>query len=207
MIKQKFITLDGIDGAGKSSHITWLAETLRARGARVTLTREPGGTRLGEIWREQLLRDKMTKESQTLLMFASRSEHLEQVIRPSLERGDWVICDRFTDATYAYQGGGYGVSSDMIDALATWLHGDCMPDITLLFDVPIEVARQRMVRDGRAPDRFEGEQGDFMQRVRDAYLSLAALNPQRYRVLDGTKTKDAIQMRFLDLIDELLPTA
>lgn len=205
MVKTKFITFEGIDGAGKSSHLSWFAEMLRARGARVTVTREPGGTHLGEIWREQLLRDKMTTESQVLLMFASRSEHLDQVIRPSLARGDWVICDRFTDATYAYQGSGHGVSTDLIDTLATWLHSDCMPDVTLLFDVSVETARRRLLSEGRSPDRFESEQGDFMQRVRDAYLALAASDPQRYRIIDGARTKEDIREKLVDLIEELFP--
>ncbi|MDR1530248.1 MAG: dTMP kinase [Burkholderiales bacterium] len=205
MIKPKFITFEGIDGAGKSSHIEWFGESLRARGVRVLITREPGGTRLGEIWREQMLREQMTAESQTLLMFASRSEHLAQLIRPALMRSDWVLCDRFTDATYAYQGGGYGVATDTIDMLAQWLHSDCVPDMTILFDVPLDVSRQRLMRNGRSLDRFENEEKDFMQRVRDAYLGLAARDPQRYRLVDGSQTRDTIRNTLCDFLDELLP--
>ncbi|MCL2297083.1 MAG: dTMP kinase [Proteobacteria bacterium] len=199
----RFITLEGIDGAGKSTHLDWLAETLRQRGVNVVVTREPGGTALGEQWREQLLHETMSRETQTLLMFAARSEHLAQVIRPALARGDWVLCDRFTDATYAYQGGGHGVSKDTITHLAHWLHGDCMPDLTLLFDVPLEISQKRLQADGRELDRFEREPDGFMQRVRDAYLELARQAPQRYRVIDGRKSIDAIRDALCSIVNTL----
>ncbi len=199
----RFITLEGVDGAGKSTHIGWLTETLRQRGVDVVVTREPGGTALGEQWRQQLLHEAMTYETQTLLMFAARSEHLAQVIRPALARGDWVLCDRFTDATYAYQGGGHGVSTATIASLAQWLHGDCMPDLTLLFDVPPEVSQKRLQATGRALDRFEREPDGFMQRVRDAYLELARQAPQRYRVVDGRKSVDAIREELRGILDTL----
>ncbi|MDR2173421.1 MAG: dTMP kinase [Burkholderiales bacterium] len=203
-VPPRFITLEGIDGAGKSTHIDWLAETLRQRGVNVVVTREPGGTALGEQWREQLLHETMTRETQTLLMFAARSEHLAQVIRPALARGDWVLCDRFTDATYAYQGGGHGVSTETVTHLAHWLHGDCMSDLTLLFDVPLEVSQQRLQVDGRALDRFEREPDGFMQRVRDAYLELARKAPQRYRVIDGRKSIDEIRDELRGILDTLI---
>ncbi|MCL2309778.1 MAG: dTMP kinase [Proteobacteria bacterium] len=199
----RFITLEGIDGAGKSTHIDWLAETLWQRGINVVVTREPGGTASGEQWREQLLHEKMTRETQTLLMFAARSEHLAQVIRPALARGDWVLCDRFTDATYAYQGGGHGVSTDTITHLAHWLHGDCMPDLTLLFDVPLGVSQQRLQAGGRTLDRFEREPEGFMQRVREAYLDLARQAPQRYRVIDGRNSIDAIRDELRGIVNAL----
>jgi dTMP kinase len=199
----RFITLEGIDGAGKSTHIEWLTETLRQRGVNVVVTREPGGTVLGEQWRNQLLHETMTRETQTLLMFAARSEHLAQVIRPALARGDWVLCDRFTDATYAYQGGGHGVSTDIITHLAHWLHGDCMPDLTLLFDVPLKVSQKRLQMTGRKLDRFECEPGGFMQRVRDAYLELARQAPQRYHVIDGTGSIDAIRAELCGILNTL----
>ncbi|MDR2244295.1 MAG: dTMP kinase [Burkholderiales bacterium] len=199
----RFITLEGIDGAGKSTHMDWLTEALRQRGVNVVVTREPGGTTLGEQWRNQLLHETMTRETQMLLMFAARSEHLAQVIRPALARGDWVLCDRFTDATYAYQGGGHGVSTDTITHLAHWLHSDCMPDLTLLFDVPLEVSQERLQAGGRALDRFECEPDGFMQRVRDAYLELARQAPQRYRVIDGRNSIDAIRDELRGVLDAL----
>ncbi|MDR2016384.1 MAG: dTMP kinase [Burkholderiales bacterium] len=202
-ILPRFITLEGIDGAGKSTHIHWLTEALRQRGVNVVVTREPGGTALGEQWRDQLLHETMTRETQTLLMFAARSEHLTQVIRPALARGDWVLCDRFTDATYAYQGGGHGVSMDTITHLAHWLHGDCMPDLTLLFDVPLEVSQKRLQADGRALDRFEREPDGFMQRVREAYLELAQQAPKRYRVIDGRNSIAAIREELHNILDAL----
>ena len=137
----RFITLEGIDGAGKSTHIAWLAEAVRTHGHRVVTTREPGGTPLGEALRALLLHEPMMHDSEALLMFAARREHLEQVIRPALARGDWVLCDRFTDATFAYQGGGHGVSLERIRELEHWIHTDCQPDLTFLFDVPIDVSR------------------------------------------------------------------
>jgi len=186
----RFITLEGIDGAGKSTHIKWLAVEISARGHGVVSTREPGGTPLGEALRELVLRQPMTHDTETLLMFAARREHLEQVIRPALARGDWVVCDRFTDATYAYQGGGHGVPLPRILELEQWVHGDRQPDLTLLFDVPPEVSRKRLDlarSEGRELDKFETEAGGFMGRVRDAYLARAAADPARFRIVDSTR--------------------
>ncbi len=186
----RFITLEGIDGAGKSTHLPWLCGRLEAAGHAVVATREPGGTAIGEALRSLILREPMTHDSEALLMFAARREHLDRVIRPALGRGAWVLCDRFTDATYAYQGGGHGVDRDRIRQLEEWIHGDCQPDLTLLFDVPTGVSRERLDRSqvaGRALDKFELEAGAFFDRVRGAYLDRARADPQRFRVVDSTR--------------------
>jgi dTMP kinase len=192
----RFITLEGIDGAGKSTHAAWIVETLQARGHAVLATREPGGTPLGEALRDLLLRDAMDHESETLLLFAARREHVEHVVRPALRRGEWVVCDRFTDATYAYQGGGHGVSRAWIRALAQHVHGDCNPDLTLLFDVPTAVSRERLTRaqeHGRELDKFEREAGAFFERVRNAYLELAQAEPARFRIVDSSQPIDFVR--------------
>ena len=186
MARGKFITFEGVDGAGKSTHIAAFADALRARGLQVVTTREPGGTPLGEKLRELLLHETMHLEAAALLMFASRREHIAQVIQPALQRGDWVISDRFTDASFAYQGGGRQLSADRLDVLEQWVHADLQPDLTLLFDVPLAVARERLNRT-REPDKFEREQDAFFVRVRDAYLQRAARFPQRIRVIDSTR--------------------
>ncbi len=186
----RFITLEGIDGAGKSTHVGWLVKGIEDRGRTVVATREPGGTPLGEELRRLLLREPMTHDSEALLMFAARREHLDQVIRPALARGDWVLCDRFTDATFAYQGGGHGVPLDRIRALEQWIHGDCQPDLTLLFDVPTPVSRERLAKaqtEGRALDKFEREAAAFFERVRAAYLERAREHPGRFRIVDSTR--------------------
>ena len=164
MARGKFITFEGVDGAGKSTHIADFADALRARGLRVVTTREPGGTPLGEKLRELLLHDTMHLETEALLMFASRREHIAQVIEPALGRGDWVISDRFTDATFAYQGGGRQMPPARLEALEQWVHADLQPDLTLLFDVPLAVARERLNR-SRDPDKFEREQDARMRRT------------------------------------------
>lgn len=190
MTRGRFITLEGVDGAGKSTHAVWLTEQLAAQGRRVTATREPGGTPLGEELRKMLLHVPMTHDTEALLMFAARREHVEQVIRPALARGDWVVCDRFTDATYAYQGGGHHVPLARIAELEAWVHGDCQPDLTLLFDVSTDVSRARLTRaeaNGRALDKFEAERQDFFERVRAAYLDRARAMPARFRVIDSAR--------------------
>jgi len=191
MATGKFITFEGVDGAGKSTHIAALADRLRQLGKNVITTREPGGTALGEKLRELLLHEAMHLETEALLMFAARREHLAQVIAPSLARGDWVISDRFTDATFAYQGGGRGLSIDKLTQLEHWVHGYMQPDLTLLFDVPLEVALERLQK-SRDLDKFEQEQEDFFGRVRQAYLQRAAQFPKRIRVIDSTKPIDQI---------------
>jgi len=184
-VRGKFISFEGIDGAGKSSHVDWLAETLRQRGLVVQVTREPGGTPLGEKLRELLLNEAMHLETETLLMFAARREHLAQVIEPALERGEWVVCDRFTDATFAYQGGGRGLDRSKLQQLEHWVHGHLQPDLTLLFDLPLDVARERIALASRVLDRFEQERADFHERVRQAYIDRAHHNPTRIRIIDA----------------------
>ncbi len=189
----KFITLEGVDGAGKSTHLVWIAQRLRAGGREVVVTREPGGTPLGERLRELLLTEPMHIETETMLMFAARREHLARVIAPALEAGRWVLCDRFTDATYAYQGGGRGLSIDRIAALEQWVHGHLQPDLTLFFDLPVEVARRRLTVSESTPDRFERETASFFERVRSAYLERAAAHPHRIRVIDAVGSLDNIK--------------
>ncbi len=192
-MRGKFITLEGIDGAGKSTHLAWLVERLRSRGLGVVQTREPGGTPLGEKLRALLLADPMHQDTETLLMFAARREHLARVIVPALEAGDWVVSDRFTDATFAYQGGGRGLDWNRIAALEHWVQGPVQPDLTLLFDLPEEVAAVRLQGTGAAPDRFEQEKADFFARVRQAYLRRATESPARFRIIDSRKGVGEIQ--------------
>jgi dTMP kinase len=182
MSSAKFITFEGVDGAGKSTHLEWFANALRQRGINLLVTREPGGTPLGERLREILLNQPMHAETEALLMFAARREHVEQVIRPALKSGTWVISDRFSDASFAYQGGGRGVPLAKLEQLEQWVHADLQPDLTLLFDIPIEVARQRL-SNNVSLDRFEQERGEFFERVRQAYLARAAKTPQRFAVI------------------------
>ena len=190
----KFITLEGIDGAGKSTHLAWLADFFRHTGRAVCVTREPGGTDLGEKLRALLL-DKnqaMHLDTEAMLMFAARRDHLDKVIVPALEKGEWVICDRFTDATFAYQGSGRGVDWGRLKILEQWVQGSLQPDLTLLFDVAPEVGRQR-AGSIKTPDRFEQEQNDFFQRVRDGYLRRAREEPLRIRVIDADASVEEIR--------------
>ncbi|HNH35539.1 MAG TPA: dTMP kinase [Rhodocyclaceae bacterium] len=192
-MRGKFITLEGIDGAGKSTHLGWLVDTLRGRGREVVQTREPGGTPLGEKLRALLLHDPMDQDTETLLMFAARREHIAKVIGPALDAGRWVVSDRFTDATFAYQGGGRGLDWARIEALESWVQGALQPDLTLLFDLPEEIAAVRLQGTGAAPDRFEREKAEFFGRVRGAYLRRAAEFPSRFRVIDSRKAVDEIK--------------
>jgi len=189
----KFITFEGIDGAGKSTHIATVVDWLSARGLEVVSTREPGGTPLGEKLRELLLHEPMHLETEALLMFAARREHLALVIEPALARGAWVVCDRFSDATYAYQGGGRGLDKEKFAVLERWVHGHLQPDLTFLFDLPPEVACERIARQGRELDRFEQERADFHLRVRQAYLERAVEAPQRIRVINAGQGQDEIK--------------
>ncbi len=198
----KFITFEGVDGAGKSTHVATVAQFLRERGKTVITTREPGGTVLGEKLRELLLHEPMHLETEALLMFASRREHIAQVIAPALARGDWVISDRFTDASFAYQGGGRHLSLDKLRVLEQWVHADLQPDLTLLFDVPLDVARQRLDQT-RSLDKFEKEKEDFFTAVRDVYLQRAAQFPERIRVIDSTQPLDAVSRQLEQLIADL----
>jgi dTMP kinase len=202
----RFISLEGVDGAGKSTHAPWLAEALGARGRRIVATREPGGTALGETLRGIVLRQPMSHETEALLMFAARREHVAQVIAPALARGDWVLCDRFTDATYAYQGGGHGVAREFIRALEQLVHADCNPDLTLLFDVPPAVSRERLAqaaREGRDLDKFEREAMAFFGRVRAAYLERARAEPARFRVVDATRPVAAVRAELSRIVSTL----
>ena len=203
----RFISLEGVDGAGKSTHVASIVEALRARGRRVVATREPGGTPLGETLRALLLAEPMAHETETLLMFAARREHVAQVIAPALARGDWVLCDRFTDATFAYQGGGHGVPADFIAALAQRIHGDCNPDVTLLFDVPPAVSRERLTRaaavKNRPLDKFEREAQDFFERVRAVYAARARAEPHRFRVIDATRPLQDVRAEVAAIVTAL----
>lgn len=188
----KFITFEGIDGAGKSSHVAGAAALVRGRGLNVVTTREPGGTALGERLRDLLLHEAMHLETEALLMFAARREHLARIIEPALARGDWVICDRFTDATYAYQSGGRGLDRSKLAELENWVHGHLQPDLTLLLDLPSAIASQRIVAQARGLDRFEREQAEFHERVRRAYLERAA-TAQRIRVIDADQAPEIMK--------------
>lgn len=199
-MKGKFITFEGIDGAGKSSHVEWLAELLRERGIVVHVTREPGGTELGEKLRELLLNEPMHLETETLLMFAARREHLARLIEPALARGEWVVCDRFSDATYAYQGAGRGLDRTKFLALEHWVHGHLQPDLTLLFDLPLDVARERIVLANRVLDKFEQERVDFHERVRQAYLERAHTSPSRIRVVEANQTIENIRKQLEQIV-------
>ncbi len=207
MNKRRFITLEGIEGAGKSTQLAFLKDFLEQSGIEPVVTREPGGTELGERLRALLLQDHgqaMCADSELLLMFAARAEHLVKVIRPALAAGRWVLCDRFTDATYAYQGGGRGVPRERIAALETWVQEGLRPDLTLLFDVPVALGLARAVNRGR-PDRFEGEGQAFFERVRAHYLDIAAHEPRRVRVLDATAERGTVQAELRAILGEWLP--
>ncbi len=199
MVKGKFITFEGIDGAGKSTHVETIAAYVRSLGKTVITTREPGGTPLGERLRELLLHEPMHLETEALLMFAARREHIAKLIAPALERGDWVISDRFTDATFAYQGGGRQLAINKLDVLEQWVHAEFQPQLTLLFDVPLEVARERLDKT-RSLDKFEREQQDFFARVRNAYLQRAAQFPQRIRIIDSTRPMHEVNQQLEQLV-------
>ena len=200
MSRGKFITLEGMDGAGKSTHIGGIVDLLRARDKDVVVTREPGGTPLGEKLRTLLLSQPMHIETEALLMFAARREHIARVIAPALAAGRWVLSDRFTDATYAYQGAGRGMARDRIATLERWVQDELQPDLTVVFDAPVEVALARLAK---APaDRFEREDRGFFERVRAGYLERAAAEPRRLRVVDGSKPLSEVKKE----IDEIIST-
>ncbi|MBM6928309.1 dTMP kinase [Parasutterella secunda] len=190
-MRGRFITFEGIDGAGKSTQIDVIEATLKARGLEVIRTREPGGTPLGEVIRKELLSVSMDPATETLLFFASRAEHIAQVIRPALERGAWVLSDRFTDATYAYQVGGRGFPAEKVEELERWTHGDLQPDRTVLFDIEPEVAAKRVAQ-ARNLDRFEKENLDFFTRVRNAYLTRAKQSPDRFLIVNSMQDKETV---------------
>ncbi|MFX1733797.1 dTMP kinase [Paraburkholderia sp. A1RI_3L] len=206
MARGKFITLEGIDGAGKTTHLAWLRERLEQQvgptGHAVVMTREPGGTPLGEALRNILLHESMDLETEALLMFAARREHLAQVIEPALARGDWVLSDRFTDATFAYQGGGRGLPRDKLEALERWVQGGFQPDLTVLFDVPPETASARRGA-AREPDRFESESDAFFTRTRAEYLRRAEEAPYRFAIVDSTQSIEEIRRQLDEIVTAL----
>ncbi|WP_374358084.1 dTMP kinase [Chitinimonas sp.] len=206
MSRGRFVSLEGLDGAGKSTHLAWLTAHLRGRGIEPVVTREPGGTPLGEKLRELLLHEPMHIDTEALLMFAARREHLAQVIEPALAAGRWVVCDRFSDASFAYQGGGRELGVERLAALEHWVQaradGLLQPDMTLLFDIPLEVSRARLAN-GRELDRFEREQDAFFERVRAAYLAREAASSGRIRRIDASRSLAEIQADLALLVQQL----
>jgi dTMP kinase len=202
----RFITLEGSEGVGKSSNLDFMERHLRAAGRAVVVTREPGGTAVGEQIRALLLdpaNKAMVSDCELLLMFAARAQHIQEVIRPAVAQGAWVLCDRFTDATYAYQGGGRGIDPARIAVLETWVQGPLRPDLTLLLDLPVDIGLARAGERG-APDRFEQEQLAFFERVRQAYLDQAAAEPRRYRVIDAGQPLETVQAQLAAELDREL---
>jgi len=202
----KFITLEGSEGVGKTTNLEHIKALLTENGINFVVTREPGGTELGEQLRDLLLghkHDGMADETELLMMFAARSEHLDKVIKPALAKGQWVLCDRFTDATYAYQGGGRGIDLKRISILEDYVQGDCRPDLTLLLDASIEVGRERATQRS-APDRFEKEQTDFFNKVRSAYLKRAADDPKRMKVIDASLELDAVKNQITEQLKSFI---
>ena len=201
MIKPLFITLEGSEGVGKTSNMEYIKSRLQEKSIEFIETREPGGTPMGEALREMLLGEDfkgMSDDTELMLMFASRAEHVTKVIRPALEKGQWVLCDRFTDATYAYQGGGRQLDVERIQGLENWVLGDLRPDLTILLDAPIEVGRERAGKRS-TPDRFEQERDGFFNRVRDTYLARAKAEPERIKLVDASLDLVSVQKQ-IDLV-------
>jgi dTMP kinase len=206
MAKGRFITVEGGEGAGKSSNLAYIQSLLEAAGKQVLFTREPGGTPLGEAIRELLLGHKhtgMADDTELLLMFAARAEHLQQKILPALEQGVWVLCDRFTDASFAYQGAGRGLSLEKIAELQQFVQGSLRPDLTLLLDLPVDTGLERAGKRSE-PDRFESEQRDFFEKVRTGYLRIAAREPERVQVIDAAPALDQVQAQIKTVIQHYL---
>jgi dTMP kinase len=204
-----FITLEGGEGAGKSTNLAFIRQWLERAGRTVVVTREPGGTELGERVREILLHSRalsITPESELLLMFAARAEHIARVIRPALAEGKVVLCDRFTDASYAYQGGGRGMAAARIEVIENWVQGNLRPDLTLLLDIPVESGRERAGQRS-APDRFEQENNDFFGRVRAVYLARAAQGPGRIRIVDASQPLAQVEQQISVVLKEALDAA
>lgn len=199
-MRGKFITLEGMDGAGKSTHIPTIVDALEARGIQVVSTREPGGTILGEHLRDILLHQAMEPETEALLMFAARREHIASVIAPALACGKYVVSDRFSDASFAYQSGGRGVPAEKIERLEAWVHPELQPDLTLLFDVPVDISASRLA-DARSPDKFEQQNTAFFTRVREAYLQRAAKAPERFCVIDGSQSIEQVRASVLQALN------
>jgi len=203
----KFISIEGIEGAGKSTQLTFIENYLKQLGINVVVTREPGGTALGEQIRELLLAPReegMAVDTELLLMFAARAEHLEQVIKPAILRGDWVLSDRFVDATFAYQGGGRGIAIERIEQISAWTLKEVKTDISFLFDLPVEVGQQRVIARKGMIDRFEQEKTDFFQKIRDCYLQRSQQEPNRIKVIDASKSISDIELQLKTLLDELI---
>ena len=200
--KAKFLTLEGVDGAGKSTCIKFIKKYFLGKNFNYVFTREPGGTLLGEKLREILLHDEITPDTETLLMFAARNEHVQQVITPNLQSGINVISDRFTDATYAYQSGGKYVDSKKITVLKNWVHVNLKPDLTLLFDLPIDVSLTRLKSNGNL-DKFEKESSDFHKRIRNSYLDLAKKEPSRFKIIDSNQNINIIEKEIYLVLDKL----
>lgn len=201
--KGVFLSIEGVDGAGKSTHIPWIAEYLRAQHIEVVISREPGGTELGEQLRELLLHTPMHLKTETLLMFAARNEHITQVICPAIAAGKWVLCDRFSDASFAYQGGGRQLGAAAIEALEQWVHPDLQPDHTWLFDLPLAIAQERL-KANRVLDRFETEQQGFFERTQQFYQLRAKQQPQRFSLIDSSQSIAAIQLQLAQQLDVLI---
>jgi len=201
--KGKFITLEGMDGAGKSTHIAYIISQIEASGRYVVSTREPGGTALGDLLREIILHKPMHPETETLLMFAARREHIENIIAPALSHGACVISDRFTDATYAYQSGAKGVSAEKIMQLETWVQGELQPDLTLLFDLPVEASMKRLQL-ARMPDKFESEDIEFFEKIRTAYLTRAKENPLRFRIINANQSLEKVKEDVDLIVQEII---
>jgi len=202
-IKGKFITFEGVDGAGKSTHIDEVISFLESQKIAVKRTREPGGTKLGEKLRELLLHDEMDPETETLLMFAARRQHIAEVIKPALDEGVFVVSDRFTDATYAYQYGGKQVAYSKIQALEAWVHPDLKADLTLLFDLPVEISIDRLKKN-RTPDKFEKESEAFFNRLRNVYLDLARQHPNRYKIINANQPIETVSRDVIEAIKTIL---
>lgn len=203
MARGRFLTFEGIDGAGKSTHLRWVPQWLIDRGVDVVATREPGGTPVGEALRGLLLNEPMRLDTEALLMFAARCEHVGAVIGPALEAGRWVVCDRFTDASFAYQGAGRGLAAERLETLEQWVHPAVQPDCTFLFDLPADVAAARRAR-ARDADRFEREDQAFFERVREGYRRRAEAAPARFVVLDATEPFDAVRSRIESFLRAML---
>jgi len=207
--KGRFITVEGVEGAGKSTNLDLIRQLLEVSGHKVVFTREPGGTPLGEEIRQLLLghkHDDMAYETELLLMFGSRAEHLKRKILPALNAGNWVLCDRFTDATYAYQGGGRGIDVERIRVLEQWVQGDLRPDLTLILDLPVEIGLERAGRRS-VPDRFEREANRFFEQVRQAYLEIAAAEPARVKVIDASLPLPEVQAQIITVMHDFLARA
>jgi len=205
----KFISIEGIEGAGKSTQISFIREFLEQHGKNVVVTREPGGTELGEQIRELLLMPRetgMSHDAELLLMFAARAEHIAQLIRPALARGDWVLCDRFVDATFAYQGGGRGIPSERIQTVSDWTLNTLQTDLTLLFDLPVAVGQERVAKRQQNKDRFEQEKTAFFQNIRDCYLHRAEQEPGRIQKIDASCDIETIQQQLSHILTEMLTT-